>query len=344
MEKKKIERASGLDFVRFLAVFSVIGAHYILNCGYYRTDLKERGMALFTVCRWFFMTCVPIFMILTGYLKINKKPSKDHYMELVPIMSGYGLIGVLNIFVSNYIYGGIYTWKSGADELFTYRIAWYGGMYLCMMLLIPFFNILWKNLEKKQKQLLILSLLCITSVPSLIPWFFPSYWERLYPLTYYYIGAYIREYSPNPARWKCGGIMSIVLFLVTGGTYLTKAEGVFNWEFLGSIDNGYGSLPVCICAVCLFLLFYSQSFKRKWVRSLLASVSQVSFYIYLFSSVVDTVIYWKMQDKWTDTGQFLSFFFIIVPLSFSLSYVCAVLFKHLFLPFFSPKKYMVHLR
>ncbi len=146
MDKKKIERESGLDFVRFLAVFSVIGAHYVLNCGYYRTDLKERGMVVFTVGRWFFMTCVPIFMILTGYLKINKKLSRSHYMELIPIMVGYGFIGTLNIFVSNYIYGGVYTWKSGGDELFTYRIAWYGGMYLCMMLLIPFFNILWKNL------------------------------------------------------------------------------------------------------------------------------------------------------------------------------------------------------
>ena len=339
MDKKKIERESGLDFVRFLAVFSVIGAHYVLNCGYYRTDLKERGMVVFTVGRWFFMTCVPIFMILTGYLKINKKLSRSHYMELIPIMVGYGFIGTLNIFVSNYIYGGVYTWKSGGDELFTYRIAWYGGMYLCMMLVIQFFNILWKNLGKKQKQLLILFLLCITAVPSLIPWFFPSYWERLYPLTYYYIGAYIRDYSLKPARWKSAGIMFLVLLVETGGTYLTKMEGVFNWEFLGSIDNGYGSLPVCISAICLFLLFYRQFIPGKWVRRLLASVSQVSFYIYLFSSMIDSVIYWKMQDKWTNTSQFLTFFFVIVPLSFSLSYVCAVLFKHLFSPLLEPKKW-----
>lgn len=338
MDKKKIERVSGLDFVRFLAVFSVIGAHYVLNCGYYRTDLKQRGMVFFTVCRWFFMTCVPVFMLLTGYLKINKKPSRDHYRELIPIMGGYWLIGALNICVSNYIYGGIYTWKSGGDELFTYRIAWYGGMYLCMMLLIPFFNILWKNLEKKQKQLLILSLICITAVPSLIPWFFPSYWERLYPLTYYFMGAYIRDYSPKPSRWKSAGIMLLVLLLETGGTYLTEVEGVFNWEFLGGIDSGYGSLPVGICAVCLFLLFYSQSIPGKWVRRLLASVSQVSFYIYLFSSVMDSVIYWKMQDTWKDTGQFLPLFFVIVPLSFGLSYICAVLFKHVFSPLLEPKK------
>ena len=87
--------------------------------------------------------------------------------------------------------------------------SWYIEMYIGLFPLIPFLNILWTNLKIREKKIFIFSLLFLTAVPSLLNcWnllgeshlisvnpIVPDYWEILYPFTYYYLGAYMRESS-----------------------------------------------------------------------------------------------------------------------------------------------------
>lgn len=53
----------------FLAVPSV---HFFLNSTYYDTAIVGPRMALMTVMRTAFMVCVPLYMLLSGYLSAEK--------------------------------------------------------------------------------------------------------------------------------------------------------------------------------------------------------------------------------------------------------------------------------
>lgn len=94
--------------------------------------------------------------------------------------------------------------------------AWYVNMYLGLYLLMPFLNILWRGLSgKSARKKCLLCLLILTALPGLAnvydlrtpgvllqPWNYtgqtqlvPNWWTALYPVTFYFLGAYLREHG-----------------------------------------------------------------------------------------------------------------------------------------------------
>ena len=75
-------------------------------------------------------------------------------------------------------------------------------MWIGLALLTPFLNYLWKAIPSlKEKLLLIISLFVMTSLPDLCNrygmYVFPAYFAKAcYPLMFYFIGTFIREYQP----------------------------------------------------------------------------------------------------------------------------------------------------
>ncbi|MCR5106763.1 MAG: acyltransferase family protein, partial [Lachnospiraceae bacterium] len=185
--KEKQQRMTGPDIVRTVAAFFVVAVHFYLSCGYYQTPMVGKKMFIMSCARWLFMPCVPLYMMLTGFFKSKKKISKDHYMSLVPILVAYVIISVIKVFVANHFYGKINFFKDTMIRLTDYSFAWYVGMYICMILLIPFLNILWEGLKSdKEKYILLLSLIAICSVSTVVPVIIPKYFQMLYPIMYYY--------------------------------------------------------------------------------------------------------------------------------------------------------------
>ena len=95
------------------------------------------------------------------------------------------------------------------------QYSWYVNMYIGLYLLIPFLNLLWNSIENKNGHvLLVLILLAMTVLPSVFnvynfgeqgmlvrPYLtitynklVPDWWTGIYPITYYYIGTYIKHY------------------------------------------------------------------------------------------------------------------------------------------------------
>ena len=72
MEKK---RFIGLDLVRVCAILFVILHHSVTNLGLMGGDLYSKEWALSLFLRELTYSCVPLFLILSGYLQKNKKLS-----------------------------------------------------------------------------------------------------------------------------------------------------------------------------------------------------------------------------------------------------------------------------
>ena len=62
------KRDIGLDLTRIVAFVSVVSIHFFLNSGYYDAPVVGKRMYIMTLGRTFFGICVPLFMLLSGYL------------------------------------------------------------------------------------------------------------------------------------------------------------------------------------------------------------------------------------------------------------------------------------
>lgn len=79
----KKERNINLDLTRSVATIGVISVHFFLNTGFYQEIVVGRRMALMVSMRTLFMYCVPLFLLLTGFLMCNKKLEKKFYRGIL---------------------------------------------------------------------------------------------------------------------------------------------------------------------------------------------------------------------------------------------------------------------
>lgn len=325
------ERIAGLDLVRVVAAFFVISVHFYLNCGYYNVKLAGTEAFIMTYGRWLFLTCVPLYMILTGYFKLNKTFGKEHYRSLVPILVAYLVISVMKVMAANHIYGSVYTAEDTVRSLLNYQMAWYVGMYVSLMLLIPFLNTMWHALEgKKQKQVLILSLVFISTLYPIVKYVAPSYWQMLYPFVYYFVGAYIREYQPKIKKWLGILILLLIVLAESIGSFVDSNGSNFKWTFLGSVDNGYNAISVVVCAVIMFLCLYDVDIKNGLIKKFLMQISKVSFEIYLFAGISDAYVYYFAKQRIPEGTAFLPYFIPVVLASFIGAVVASLIYRKLY--------------
>ena len=83
MNETKTDRISGLDIVRSFAVFFVLGIHAITFLGFHSHTVS--GFSSFIEIFIFRLTwmCVPLFLLLTGYLNCKKEGNKAYYKSVL---------------------------------------------------------------------------------------------------------------------------------------------------------------------------------------------------------------------------------------------------------------------
>ena len=83
MTLKNIDnRDTSADIIRIIAVFLVICVHFFLMSGFYGQNIDGFEMYPLVTMRTLSEICVPLFMILTGYLMCGKKPNRDYYFKI----------------------------------------------------------------------------------------------------------------------------------------------------------------------------------------------------------------------------------------------------------------------
>ena len=345
----KPSRLAGLDLVRFVAALFVVSVHYFFNCGYYSAPLVDKVTFMMTAARWLFLCCVPLYMMLTGYFKCNKDLNRAHYMSFIPVFVAYVVISVIKIFVGNYYYGKVYGIKEALQSLGNYTIAWYVGFYFSLMAIAPFLNRLWHALKsKKEQRILIISLVCITTLYPVVSLFAastvtpvalagsvieilaPNYWQMMYPLLYYFLGCYIREHSPKINKFLLIAVILAMVFINAGISYTYAGGSNFNWNILGMVDCGYNCITVAICSTALFLLFYDINIKGNGCKFILQKISSVSLEIYLFSAIFDIILFDYAKRHYFEMSDFAWLFFILVPINFTGSVICSNIYKKIY--------------
>ena len=85
----KKQRNYGIDLTRAVAISFVLAVHSFLYNGFYSEPLQGIGMAAGTILRMAFISAVPLFLILTGYLCVGRTWSRGYYRKLLPVLLTY---------------------------------------------------------------------------------------------------------------------------------------------------------------------------------------------------------------------------------------------------------------
>jgi surface polysaccharide O-acyltransferase-like enzyme len=151
--KTTTKRIAGLDTLRAIAIFLVIFVHFFLNTKFYKTPLHGWNMIIQTYLRWSVLVSVPTFLLLTGYLNINKEINKKFYKGISKVISAYLFYSILAIIYRITFLNETqttYEWIMGVFHFDALGYAWYVEMYIGLFLLIPFLNRLYHALIKKR--------------------------------------------------------------------------------------------------------------------------------------------------------------------------------------------------
>ena len=295
VETEKKQRSFGLDAARAAAGILVLSVHFFQNSGFYSTPVVGKSMLAACVVRMLCMTCVPLFLLLTGYLCVDRKWGKGYYRKLAPILLTYLLAGAACLAFGVFWQGETLSLQQIFQTFTNFSVcyhSWYIEMYIGLFLLSPFFNAAWHSLGEGGKKALLLTLVFLTALPSVTNQFgpvLPDWWTEIYPLTFYAAGAWLREHPLRWKPWKLLGCWLGLAALVGVKGYLTAGGGNYQWL----PEDNWKSLVLLLQAVCLFSCLAQCTGERVPgpVRWCVGRVSRLSLAMYLVSFVAERIIY-----------------------------------------------------
>ena len=326
-------REPGLDLLRCIALLFVVMFHSFLNNGYYNEPQTGFAMWLAGSFRWLSVGNIGLFLMLTGYLKSGKTDVKACYRGLVPVILGYLIAAAISVPIRHFAFGDVQSLSAWVSRLFRFSAVYYGWyveMYIGLVLLIPFINIVIGHLRDTKALLCFgLVMLVMTALPGATPLtVLPDYWRSIYPITYYVLGAIVRRIQPkiNPWLGIAGALMvSAILGAATVLSTDGKLSEALTWEF--------PDLWITVIVVCIFMALYRVRIPTA-VSRILAFGAGGCYGGYLLSHLFDAWCY-KLVPGWrTPENYALLFLCITVPI-FIASILLGVLLERLTRPPYS---------
>lgn len=327
-----------LSFIRASAVIFVIAVHFFLNCGFY--DIPSTGyiMMIGIFVRTQLMVCVPLFLLLSGYLHVGKSWNPSHYKKLMGFLVTYALASIFCAIYRVIFYHSSCSpleWIKGIFSFTLAPYAWYIELYIGLFLLIPFLNATWCSLPTKRiKTFLVLTVFFLSIAPSInslstpFGWkLVPERWEALYPIAYYFTGCYLREFQTQ-RKWELLIFLDFVSVLLGSLLHIHQAGGDPFGYFVLTYWNG---ICTFISSICVFLILKSVPLNSspKYIQQLAKIISSYSLPIFLVSWVPDQIFYSVLNASIDTVQKRFSWFVIMVFLVL----LCSICISHIILRF-----------
>lgn len=311
-------RNPSLDCMRIFGLYAAIGYHFFARTPFYSTVVNSFPMFLAVTARSFFLVCIPIFLILSGYLLSTRTMSAEYYKRIIPILITYSF-GCITVFAYRIAFND-YSFRIGSfiNDFLSCTISvysWYIYMYIGLFLLIPILNAAFHYLDtKRKKQILVGTFLVLTILPSVfsvynfgsLSWWkkpssssyfykiLPTYWQidRMCYITYYYIGCYLKHCpikitTRSAVRWICFSTIIAGLY-----NYWRSYGAVFAWGSWSVYESAF----VALQATSIAVFFTSLSFKNisKGLAHLVQEISKCCEGAVMMSEIVDSFTYKRL--------------------------------------------------
>ena len=314
------ERKLNIDLLKCIAIVFVVGVHFFLHTNYYGQSFTFKSIFLSSFIWMILMTCVPLFIMTTGYLMKDKTYSEDYFIKLLPVIGIYALTAAVYTFFDMRVVNEEYLEKL-FENIFSFsHYAWYVNLYIGLYMLIPFLNAGFNSLTSRKNQVVVLGILVLfTIVPPtlsllnnneqnfmILPHIIPDYWKGLWPITYYLLGAFLAS-SKKKSSFKELVFVIFILDILSVFGLAAISETSFGIE--------YTVLPVFLLSSLIFysVIHLKVSIKNEWLQRVVLFISKNTLPIYLLSVIGDYYWYPKMVEKWGDfTNLFPRFPLIVI--------------------------------
>lgn len=302
MKIEKVQRDSGLELLRIIAMFFIIAHHYTNHGGFEKITLDTIS------CSTIYISCLEmfgkvgcmIFAIITGYSMISKQVTLKEQLKKSIQLAGTMLFYSLLCLIVSYIFIPQYVGIKDIIYAFIpfFKGNWYVKCYLYFCLFIPYINQFISSLSKASyRKLLVLIAFTWIILSTLTGYDTYDVGEFGFMLIAYLFGAYSKLYLKDK---KCNNnryllislicfillILSVVLIdnlsvLLESESLLKKSDYFIEWNSILSFGLAY----------FIFMFFSNKHFVNKIVN--LVASTTIGIYLFHDNELVMVVI-WKI--------------------------------------------------
>ena len=292
MEQK---RDLNLDLIRCTALLMVPTMHGLDHVDIYSVTLQTPGDLVMMTVKILFTCCIPLWIMLTGWLCRGRRFERRYYLGYLRIYTVYLLCSILCLVFDRFVMReeiGLRRAFGAIVNFYSCDYAWYIMMYTGLFLMMPFLNLMYNSLQTRgQKRVLVLTFMALSVLPSLLNTYvqlWSVWWKTLYPVCYYFTGAYLAEFLP---RRRPGRLFAALVLCLAGYAcfffFHAHASGA---ALIGVYQDDFG---VYVLSVLLFSALASLRLDGlgTGVRRFLVRISELSLAMYLLTWLPDRFCY-----------------------------------------------------
>ncbi|WP_314407042.1 acyltransferase family protein [uncultured Gemella sp.] len=326
------KRNINIDIIKTLALLLVIGLHFFLYTKFYSIEYTLISIPFVTV-RNITMTCVPLFIVVTGYLNKDKTWNRKYYLNIGRIYLLYSFAMFILTLVDNKYAINTILFKTTLINILHYKYyGWYINMYVGLMLIAPIINISFKNMTDITRKHAMLNIILAISIPvtllnlfydirySILGYILPNWWSLTWPLLYYIIGVC---FSYNKNILNRNSKFTLKLLAIT-----SILSALVYYKFQIYVESGlHINIFIVIITTCIFswLLNLDINVNSK-LRTSIIFVSNNTLLAYLLSYIVDNITY-PFVNQITNTTIRFSLFPVVVALNFILTIILVIIVR-----------------
>lgn len=298
IEQPKVERSSNLELYRIVCMLLIIAHHFVVNSGLTYVDgvMMTNPTSVKTLFLWMFgmwgKTGINCFLLITGYFMCKSEITMKKFVKLLLQIYFYKFIIYAIFLATGYETFSLLRvvklcmplWGIGSD---------FTGCFLVFYLTIPFWNILIRNMNQKQHQLLLILLFGVYTILGSVPKFGVSFnyvtWFGIIYLLSSYIRLYPQKIYENKRFWGWATSFSVILAICS---MLFMQYFIGGWYSLFFVVNSNKFFAVVV-SVSSFLCFKNIDLKYSKMINIFGAATFGVLLIHDNSNAMRT---WLWQD------------------------------------------------
>lgn len=304
MTEVRKPRSSNLELYRIICMLMIVAHHYVVNSG-----LTSAGGPLVTYpdapnsifLRLFGVwgkTGINCFLMITGYFMCTSQVTLKKYIKLILQVYFYNIIIYWIFLRTGYE-------SDSVTRLVKLAMPFWGfsngfvSCFLMFYLTIPFWNILIRNMTRRQHLLLLMLLLTCYTLFGNLPTFNITFNYITWFGVIYVIASFIRLY-PTPVfdRRALWGWLTLASVLMAMVSVVVMNKLFAKWDYFLADSN---KIFAVLVAVCSFLWFKNTNIKYSKIVN---AFGAATFGVLLIHANSNAMLTWLWKDTVDVVGHY----------------------------------------
>lgn len=279
----------------------IVAHHYVVNSGIWeiiKSDPSVPNSLFYSFFGMWGKTAINCFVLITGWFMCTSRITLRKFLRLLLEIEFYKIvIGIIFLLTGRERFST--DWLLGLLPIRHIKDG-FVPCFLIFYLLIPFLNILVRNLDRKAHLVLIGILVFLYTILSTVPFFSVTMNYVSWFVTLYFIASYMRLYD---FPWKKGRVFTwlslsmgaILLSLISVWAIIRSGKAISPYWFVSDANK----VMALTTAICVFNLF--RTIKIRYSK-LINTVGATTFGILLIHANNDTMRQWLWIDLLDNVG------------------------------------------